>query len=199
MLIGLILGAGFSGAAMCYVLTKKQVSTGIISIGVDYFQVLSMFASTNVDWPESVERIYLAMSFFNFNLGITAPECAFTISYARKWWIIVVVPAGGFFAMLFLAKYKTFHKRFLKHRMGSKASTHEHQILGTGLYAFYFVYLYLCQVTLDIFNCSSIVSIDGVVDAGDNGEGYMTSEPTEPCYARDENGQPEMQVGGLVS
>ena len=122
MLIALILGAGFSGAAMCYVLTKKQVSTGIISIGVDYFQVLSMFASTNVDWPESVERIYLAMSFFNFNLGITAPECAFTISYARKWWIIVIVPLGGFFAMLFLAKYKTFHKRFVKHRMGSKAS-----------------------------------------------------------------------------
>ena len=44
----------------------------------------------------------------------------------------------------------------------------------------------LRQVTLDIFNCAPIVSIDGVEDKGDNGEGYMSSEPTEVCYVEGE-------------
>ena len=81
-----------------------------------------------------------------------------------------------------LAKGKTWYKRNVKHRTAKKSATHEHQIVGSGLYAFYFIYLYLCQVTLDVFNCSPIVSLDGVEDAGENGEGYMTSEPTEACY-----------------
>jgi hypothetical protein len=186
MLIGMIIGALFFGGAGCYILQRKQVSLGVLSIGVDYFQVLSMFAAAKVDWPESIQKIYFYLSFFNFNLGITAPECAFTITYSSKWWITVCLPVVGFTGMFAVAKYKTYVKRYLKHRMGKKATTHEHQIVGTGLYVFYFVYLYMCQVTLDVFNCSTIVSLDGVEDAGDNGEGYMTSEPTEPCY--DESG-----------
>mmetsp|Transcript_58139 Transcript_58139/g.160973 ORF Transcript_58139/g.160973 Transcript_58139/m.160973 type:complete len:575 (+) Transcript_58139:1-1725(+) len=155
---------------------------GIISIGVDYFQVLAIFGSTKVEWPETVTTIYSYLAAFNFDIGITAPECTFTISYASKWYIVTSVPILIFMGFLSFHIYKVCFKKFVKHRRGKQLNTHVHSLIGNGLYMFYFVYLYLLQTTLDVFNCSTVVSVDGVEDAGENGEGYMSSEPTEPCY-----------------
>ena len=37
-------------------------------------QIVAMFVSLNFAWPEELQQLYSAMSVFNFNIQITAPE-----------------------------------------------------------------------------------------------------------------------------
>jgi hypothetical protein len=41
-------------------------------------QVLSMLASTRIQWPRIIYQLYQYLSIFNFNINLTAPECTFT-------------------------------------------------------------------------------------------------------------------------
>ena len=59
-----------------YVLNRKNVNMSVVTIGVDYFQVLALFARSKVTWPESLRAFFRIMSIFNINLEITAPECS---------------------------------------------------------------------------------------------------------------------------
>ena len=110
----LLLVIGFLVAAvlLCisgYVLNRKAVNLAFLSIGVDYFQVLAMFANSKITWPTILkvrdsgtclvdlrlhnmnstltpvvltcvpypeQEVFHAMSVFNLNLELTAPECS---------------------------------------------------------------------------------------------------------------------------
>ena len=37
-------------------------------------QIVAMFVSLNFAWPVELQQLYAAMSVFNFNIQITAPE-----------------------------------------------------------------------------------------------------------------------------
>jgi hypothetical protein len=39
-----------------------------------------MFVSLNFDWPQELQSLYAAMSVFNFNIQITAPEVRGSLS-----------------------------------------------------------------------------------------------------------------------
>ena len=81
-------------AAFAYQLHKKNVSIAIVSIGVDYFQILSIFASTNVAWPSTLQRVYAALSLFSFNLlNIFPPECSVAVEYETQWFGVMPWPA----------------------------------------------------------------------------------------------------------
>jgi hypothetical protein len=79
LLIGGFFLAIIGVAILGYILNRKSVNVAFLSIGVDYFQVLAMFARSNVKWPPDLQKLYLAMSAFNFNIDITAPECAIPV------------------------------------------------------------------------------------------------------------------------
>ena len=60
----------------------------IVSIGVDYFQILAMFGNSKVTWPPAIVTLFRLMSSLSFNLDITAPECSLpNLSYANKWYV----------------------------------------------------------------------------------------------------------------
>ena len=43
-------------------------------------------------WPPFIISLFHALSVFNFNIDITAPECTLkSLSYETKWWISSVV------------------------------------------------------------------------------------------------------------
>lgn len=67
---------------------------GILSIGVDYFQVLAIFSNSNVAWPSSLMHLWSVMSVFNLNIDVFAPECweEVQISYRLKWTVIQTAP-----------------------------------------------------------------------------------------------------------
>ena len=74
MFIGFILLVIFIGGAG-FMMNKKQVNLAVISIGVDYLQVLAIFSQVKVQWPPAVRELLTVMSAFNLNIEIVAPEC----------------------------------------------------------------------------------------------------------------------------
>jgi hypothetical protein len=64
------------GSSAMWFLVKAKVNIGVLSIGVDYFQVLSILAMSNkVHWPATMKTILQYLSVFSFNLDLAAPEC----------------------------------------------------------------------------------------------------------------------------
>jgi hypothetical protein len=157
----LFLGVGALASAVGYILNKKQVELGILSIGVDYFQVLTMVGRTRVGWPPAVVELMHYLSAFNLNLEILAPECSYPdLAFETKWLFIEFMPV--FFFLMVLAVYfaQYFKKRFILQRT-AKLHNHGHRVVGMSLLCFYYLYLYLSRNTLEIFNCQPTDPPDG--------------------------------------
>ena len=84
LVVAFIVGA-IACAAGGYILNRKAINLAFLSIGVDYFQVLSMFRRTKVQWPAELVTMYKIFSVFNFNIDISAPECTMP-NLVRLFW-----------------------------------------------------------------------------------------------------------------
>merc|ERR1712000_562340 len=75
------------GGYIAYKLQAKNVNLGILSIGIDYFQVLAVFGTADVSWPPSLVNMYNSFSIFNLNIDVAAPDCwnAVSVSFKKKW------------------------------------------------------------------------------------------------------------------
>ena len=144
-----------------YYLTRKGVSLGLLSIGVDYFQVISMFGSAKVSWPPALLNAFSMVSAFNLNLEIIAPECwNIQVSYAEKWFLIQSIPlilGGGFLSVFAIAYFK---KRVIQKRT-TRLTSHLPTLIGSCLVMMYYLYLYITRTTFDVFNCAPTDPSDG--------------------------------------
>ena len=79
MLLGVACGVIAGGMFLLFII-KSGVSIVVMSIAVDYFQVLAMFRRSHVAWPEELLILFRYLSVFNLNLDLVAPEvsCTFT-------------------------------------------------------------------------------------------------------------------------
>ena len=97
-LLPLLLGVSiiFASLAM-FVFTRMKVNLAVASIGIDYFQVLSMFSKAKVRWPPEIKWIFHQLQWFCFDVDMTGPECAFrqVLTYERKWYGKLMLPIGG--------------------------------------------------------------------------------------------------------
>ena len=155
----LILIGAFLATAIClmiggYFLNKKSVNLAFVSIGVDYFQILALFANSRVEWPPFIKDLFHMMSVFNFNLEITAPECSIPdLGYKTKWLFIMALPlaATSMFLVAHVAQWSK--KRFVQGRR-KKLNSHVNLLVATFMVMFYYMYLYLTRTSLEIFNCA---------------------------------------------
>jgi hypothetical protein len=160
MIVGfivIVLAAGVIG----YVLNRKAVNVAFLSIGVDYFQVLAMFSRSNVKWPTGLQNLFLALSAFNFNIDVTAPESAMpNVGFKSKWCFMQALPvsAMSLFGLLHIVQY--LRKRCLLGR-SKKLNSHVPALVGTSLVMMYYLYLNLTRGVLDIFNCQPTTPPDG--------------------------------------
>ena len=71
-----------------------KVNMIAINIGIDYFQVLSIFRKSKVKWPEEIRELLKQMQWFNFDIDMTGPECAFRsfFTFELKWYVKVLLP-----------------------------------------------------------------------------------------------------------
>ena len=162
----LLLVIGFLVAALClcvagYIMNKKAVNLAFLSIGVDYFQVLAMFANSRIQWPGIIKELFHSLSVFNLNLEITAPECSIPdLGYALKWSFAESLPlaAASMFAVWYVLLY--LRKRVL---LGRRKNLHRHAsvLIAMLLVMFYYLYLYLTRTILDVFNCAPTDPPDG--------------------------------------
>jgi hypothetical protein len=97
-----------------------------------------------LQWPPVVIAIFRALSAFNFNIDLTAPECAFkSLSYETKWWISMGLPVGA--AAIF---FTIFGINFLYKllwmcvRTKLKLLSHKNALIGMFFVMAYFLYLY---------------------------------------------------------
>jgi hypothetical protein len=169
--------AALVAGAFAYELKRKRISIAIIAIGVDYLQVLSIFADTNADWPNSIQQVYNILSIFSFNLNVATPECSFPVTYEQKWFFVETMPVVIVFCIGVVSVAMAGYKKYVKNRKGKRVWEHAPTMFGTALLAFYYIYLYVSSMSLDVFNCGEVLSEDGVSD----GKRYLSSEPSLQC------------------
>merc|ERR1711871_416826 len=92
----LLLGIFFAVAGLGYaahMMQKRNVNLAYLAVGVDYFQVVGMFAGSKIRWPPVLFRIMISFSLFNFNLDLAAPECSFPdVTFTFKWTVMQCLP-----------------------------------------------------------------------------------------------------------
>ena len=160
----LVIGFLCAAVGLCiagYIMNKKSVNLAFLSIGVDYFQVLAMFANSKVEWPAMIKELFHMFSVFNLNLEITAPECSIPdLGYELKWFFAESLPLAA--ATLFVALYAFLYLR-KRCFLGRKRNLHRHAsvLIAMLLVMFYYLYLYLTRTTLDVFNCAPTDPPDG--------------------------------------
>ena len=169
-------GVLICGSYIGWKLQKKNVNLGILSIGIDYFQVLAVFGSANVQWPQSLVNMYNSFSIFNLNVDVAAPECwdAVSMSFRTKWYGVSSSPVV---ALVLLTVGTVFFVIYFKFR-GIKINYTEtlYKAFAVYLMLFYYGYLMLSNNTLAVFNCQPTTPSDGyryMVEVGaDGGQCY---------------------------
>ena len=150
------------GGYIGYKLQQKNVNLGIMSIGIDYFQVLAVFGSADVSWPPSLVNMYNSFSIFNFNIDVAAPECydAVSLSYKQKWIGVTLSP------IIVLVLIWLFYVGFIFYAKLCRPDRVKHtevlyKCIAAYLMVFYYGYLMLSNNTLAVFNCQPTDPPDG--------------------------------------
>ena len=161
----MVVGALFACfcAFSAYKFTKSGVSMALASIAIDYFQVLSMFSKTKISWPQELKTLFKMLSIFNFNLELFPPECFFkSVDFSTKWFGIQLFPLAAAVCFLIyhfwrvamgLCMRKDVHDEFVW--------THLSPFINTSVTCFYFMYMYLLRMQLDIVACTPTNPNDG--------------------------------------
>ena len=69
------------------------MEVAVLAIGVDYFQVLSVFATTEINWPSSLRHLYEFTAIFSFDfLKIFPPACSLDVGYEDSWLAVELAP-----------------------------------------------------------------------------------------------------------
>ena len=182
MIVAILLGGGTFMGSMAYVMKKKRISLGIISIAIDYFQILSLLSSTKTPWPQVILDLYTWLSAFNFNINITAPECVFEVAYDDKWKMIMSMPLV-LFGLVFVYNWSlVFWKKCVKNKSGRKVHSHSSKSIGAATAIMYYVYMNLSMTALEVFNCGVQELEDPLTgELVSDGKQYM-SETNWVCY-----------------
>eukprot|EP01138_Halocafeteria_seosinensis_P004698 gb/GECG01004804.1/.p1 GENE.gb/GECG01004804.1/~~gb/GECG01004804.1/.p1 ORF type:complete len:2888 (+),score=298.40 gb/GECG01004804.1/:1-8664(+) len=163
-LLAVMLGFGVIGVAIGgYIINAKGIRLAAFTIGIDYFQVLALFARTRVRWPMVMERTLQALSFFNLNLELAAPSCWMSPppTFEVKWMATMAVPilAISLLSIIYVTRY--FYKLVVLRLPSKLRHTHINAIIATAMVIMYVLYIFLVRRTLDIFNCAPTDPPDG--------------------------------------
>jgi len=151
-----------SALGVSWALTKYNITIALISIGIDYAQVVSIFSRTRIRWPPIVKQLFLILSAFNVNLELAAPECLLeNVTFYNKWLAIEMLPllAIGFLGILYM--FKLSYKACCLNKKKNQLHSHLPQMVSVFIVAFRVLYLFLTRSALDVFNCSPTDPPDG--------------------------------------
>jgi hypothetical protein len=152
-----------AAAAIGWFLNRKNVNIAFLSIGVDYFQILAVFANAKVQWPDTLKQLWQILSAFNLNIEVVAPECLVpNLAFQNKWAFIVVFPVAlGVFLAALWGLMVVWKKYIRGQRKWTLVLSHTDTEVASALVLFYFLYLYETKTILDIFDCEPTVPPDG--------------------------------------
>jgi hypothetical protein len=161
LVIGMLLLIIFAGG-LGYFLAQKGVNIAVVSIGIDFFQVLAIFAASGVKWPPIVKEFLHILSAFNLNIEIVAPECVIPdLSYKAKFYFIMLLPLSVGSLLLFIFVSMFLYKMIVLGQDKKTWFSHRPALIGTTLGLLYILYLYLTRTIFDVFNCTPSMPPDG--------------------------------------
>jgi hypothetical protein len=163
-LIFILFGLGVIGAiVMGKVLSNARFNLAFISIGVDYFQVLALFAYAKIRWPQEIKQLMMYFSIFNLNADLTAPECLMpNLEYEHKWYAYMAMPVVSTLLLAFYCAGMYSWKRFvLGQRKKAVLCSHAAPIVGLQLIMLYYMYMMLARRVFYIWNCVELDPSDG--------------------------------------
>ena len=163
-LLGVFLVLAAVGASVGgYLINVKGIRLGAFTIGVDYLQILAMFARTRVQWPTVLEQALQVLSFFNFNLELAAPDCYMQPPppYEVRWLATMGLPLMALGLLLLVYAVHYLYKLIILRRPANRRHTHVNALIATFMVIMYILYLFLTRMTLDVFNCAQTDPPDG--------------------------------------
>jgi hypothetical protein len=179
LIIGMILLAMVAAGA-AYVMQRMNLNLAFMSIGIDYMQVLAIFANSKVNWPPQLKELFRILSAFNLNIEIAAPECLVPdVSFKTKWGIIMALPVAVFLIFFLLHNISWCWIRVVKRQRIKKDRSHA--LKSASVLLMYFLYLYLTRTILDIFNCVPSPKVPPERDGRGKIITYLQAAQTEPC------------------
>ena len=93
MIMFIALGAAIAGVVYWVVVVLLKINIGVISIGIDYFQIIGLFASQQIPWPQIMRSLFSYLQVFSFDLGMLGLECG-GLKPHEMWFLIMLVPLG---------------------------------------------------------------------------------------------------------
>eukprot|EP00520_Triparma_pacifica_P008947 CAMPEP_0118663976 /NCGR_PEP_ID=MMETSP0785-20121206/17747_1 /TAXON_ID=91992 /ORGANISM="Bolidomonas pacifica, Strain CCMP 1866" /LENGTH=4925 /DNA_ID=CAMNT_0006557813 /DNA_START=422 /DNA_END=15195 /DNA_ORIENTATION=+ len=182
MIVALLVGGLSVFGTIAYIMKKKHVSLGIFSIAVDYLQILTLLSATKTPWPRVILDLYTWLSAFNFNINITAPECAFELAYEDKWKMIMIMPLFILSGVVVYNYARVLVNKYFLNKHGKDVYAHSYRSWGIAVTIMYYIYLNLSMTALEIFNCSTVELEDPMTgEIVTDGKQYM-SETNWVCY-----------------
>jgi hypothetical protein len=184
LLLGIYIGVVVIFGIFGLLLVKKGPSVAVTGVGIDYYQVLSIFVGFGIKWPTPVKDVLNIVSISNMNIELVSPQCTIDFDYSQKWLAIEFAPLG--LGILALVGYgvvllKKVIGRFVwrvaglkggKKREHGNLHRHANAIIGAIILMFQFIYIYCTKTAFEIFAC----------EAKENGKSYMYFEPEIECW-----------------
>jgi len=195
LLLILILLAILGVGAIFFIIKKLKINIGVISIGIDYFQVLGLFNNPLIPWPKEMTKVYDYLSSFSFSPDLAAPECLGSgMSSHEKWFmtesipLLIVSAVAGWSILMILfilpMKATSHHRKALMGQVTQAFNmrTEVTKTIGVAfsifLSVFYLMYVSLVKKAMDIFNCSPA----DPPDDPSNPTLFMDMQPDQVCF-----------------
>jgi hypothetical protein len=197
MILFVALGGLVAAIAYYVVVVFLKINIGVISIGIDYFQIIGLFSSQKIPWPQAMKALFAYLQVFSFDMNMLGLECG-GLQPHEMWFLIMLVPLGVIAVMIagisldILRLYLTKAKDKAEDLTGVKHKGHDagvHAIMHlvesriglcmtVFLTVFYLMYVQLTKKTMDIFNCAAA----DPPDDPNNPTTYMTIAPDQECW-----------------
>ena len=153
ILLGVV---GLVGGCIAFYYLSKIMSLALLSIGIDYFQILAMFARSKIKWHPLIKDLLLIFSAFNLNLDLAAPECSIPdLGFEFKWFAIMLLPLiiAAVLAIIFLIIF--LYGKLVKGRNRKEASWALPHLASYFLVAMYLLYLFVSSMTGPLFSAKA--------------------------------------------
>jgi hypothetical protein len=172
------------GGVFGLILVKKGPSVAVTGVGIDYYQVLSIFIAFNIRWPAPVKDVLNIVSITNMNIELVSPECSIEFTYSQKWWVIMLAPIClvllaivGYFLWFFKKACGGAMWRWCGWKGGKKRShgnlhRHANALVGGVILMFQFIYIYCTKTAFEVFAC----------ETKEDGRSYLYFEPEIECW-----------------
>ena len=166
----------------------RKISINLLglTIAIDFFQSLVMFAGFNFQWPPELLTLLNVGSLITFDVHLTAMDCEIELSFKQKWLVtqsafVLYLAAYIFFTMLVLVytKFKLARRRRKKLANASHMDLHKAEesgispqlasqvntMVSLGILSLYLLYFMLVRTTLQVFDCGPNEVGELVLDA----------------------------------